>query len=70
MTHRTISSNDPMSDKYPNMSPYNYCANNPVILVDLDGSEIDPTSQGAKIAKSAATEFLKDSSKNPNNIKK
>ena len=29
---------DPMSDKYPNMSPYNYCANNPVILVDPDGN--------------------------------
>ena len=32
---------DPMSDKYPSMSPYNYCANNPVILVDPDGREID-----------------------------
>jgi len=31
---------DPMSDKYPSMSPYNYCANNPVILVDPDGREI------------------------------
>ena len=31
---------DPMSDKYPSMSPYNYCANNPVILVDPDGEEI------------------------------
>jgi len=31
---------DPMSDKYPSMSPYNYCTNNPVILVDLDGREI------------------------------
>ncbi len=31
---------DPMSDKYPNMSPYNYCANNPVILVDPDGRKI------------------------------
>ena len=30
---------DPMSDKYPNMSPYNYCANNPVILVDPDGRD-------------------------------
>ena len=29
---------DPMSDKYPSMSPYNYCANNPVILVDPDGN--------------------------------
>ena len=34
---------DPMSDKYPSMSPYNYCANNPVILVDPDGRDIvDP----------------------------
>ncbi len=31
---------DPMSDKYPSMSPYNYCANNPVILVDPDGMDI------------------------------
>ena len=30
---------DPMSDKYPSMSPYNYCANNPVILVDPDGED-------------------------------
>jgi uncharacterized protein (TIGR02594 family) len=30
---------DPMSDKYPNMTPYAYCANNPVILVDPDGME-------------------------------
>jgi len=28
---------DPLSDKYPSMSPYNYCANNPVMLVDPDG---------------------------------
>jgi RHS repeat-associated protein len=31
---------DPMSDKYPSMSPYNYCANNPVILVDPDGRDL------------------------------
>ena len=36
---------DPMSDKYPSMSPYNYCANNPIILVDPDGRKIIPTSQ-------------------------
>ena len=28
---------DPMSDKYPSMSPYTYCANNPVKLVDPNG---------------------------------
>ena len=28
---------DPMADKYPGLSPYAYCANNPVKLVDPDG---------------------------------
>lgn len=32
---------DPMSDKCPGVSPYAYCANNPVKLVDPDGREID-----------------------------
>ena len=36
---------DPMSDKYPSLSPYVYCANNPVKLVDPNGEAIDPTSQ-------------------------
>ncbi len=31
---------DPMSDKYPNISPYAYCAWNPVKLVDPDGREV------------------------------
>ena len=34
---------DPMSDKYPNLSPYNYCAWNPMKLVDPDGEQIRPT---------------------------
>jgi len=33
---------DPMSDKYPTMSPYVYCANNPIKLVDPNGEEINP----------------------------
>ena len=37
---------DPMSDKYPSMSPYNYCANNPVKLIDPDGMEIFDTEGG------------------------
>ncbi len=32
---------DPMSDKYPSISPYAYCAWNPVKLVDPEGTEID-----------------------------
>ena len=37
---------DPMADKYPNISPYAYCAWNPVKLVDPDGRFVDdpPTS--------------------------
>lgn len=31
---------DPMADKYPSISPYAYCAWNPVRLVDPDGNEI------------------------------
>ena len=30
---------DPMADKYPNSSPYNYCMWNPVKLVDPDGRQ-------------------------------
>jgi RHS repeat-associated protein len=31
---------DPMADKYPGLSPYAYCANNPVKLVDPDGRDV------------------------------
>ena len=30
---------DPMSDKYPSLSPYSYCANNPIKLVDPNGMQ-------------------------------
>lgn len=31
---------DPMSDKYPSLSPFTYCADNPVKLVDPEGDTI------------------------------
>ena len=34
---------DPMVDKYPNLSPYVYCADNPVRCVDLNGEAYIPT---------------------------
>jgi len=32
---------DPMADKYPGLSPFVFCANNPVILVDPDGKTFE-----------------------------
>ena len=42
---------DPMSDKYPNLSPYAYCAWNPVKLVDPDGKEWDKPEDKEKAQK-------------------
>ena len=42
---------DPMSDKYPSLSPYVYCADNPVKLVDPNG-ETWETTEDADYAKS------------------
>ncbi|MBR5831565.1 MAG: VCBS repeat-containing protein [Bacteroidales bacterium] len=44
---------DPQSDKFPNISPYNYCNWNPVKLVDPDGNS--PLSIGAKFLANRAT---------------
>jgi RHS repeat-associated protein len=39
----TFISRDPKFEKYPSISPYTYCANNPVMFVDPDGREVDVT---------------------------
>ena len=45
---------DPMSDKYPSISPYAYCAWNPIKFVDPDGREIYIlTGDGRRITYSA-----------------
>ena len=36
-THAAWLSVDPLFEKYVGMTPYNYCAGNPVKLVDVDG---------------------------------
>ena len=40
---------DPMSDKYPSLSAYNYCALNPVMLVDPDGRDIFEVDQTGNV---------------------
>ncbi|MCQ2330307.1 MAG: RHS repeat-associated core domain-containing protein [Paludibacteraceae bacterium] len=47
-TYSQFNSPDPMSDKYPSVSPYLYCAGNPIRFVDPTGMEFDEES--AKIA--------------------
>jgi len=32
---------DPLAHKYPNLSPYVFVANNPIMLIDPDGKQID-----------------------------
>lgn len=39
---------DPMMDKYPNISPYNYCMWNPVLFVDPDGQRPIPLADSYK----------------------
>ena len=34
-----------MADKYPSMSPYTYCANNPIKMVDPNGEEVHPVGE-------------------------
>jgi len=38
---------DPLFEKYAGMSPYNYCAGNPVKMVDPDGRELKDIFKGA-----------------------
>ena len=47
---------DPMSDKYPSLSPFTYCADNPVKLVDPDGEEFIGAVMGVLIG--ATTEII------------
>ena len=53
---------DPMADKYPGISPYAYCAWNPVKLVDPDGRDVYIT--GDKHSKDEALRQIQQKSKN------
>ena len=40
---------DPMADKYPSVSPYNYCMWNPIRLVDPDGNDVWEVSEDGHV---------------------
>ena len=64
MDHELITmwlSVDPMADKYPNISPYAYCAWNPVKLVDPDGREMFPTKSAAAKVRANAVDMFGES---------
>lgn len=50
---------DPMAGKYPNISPYAYCAWNPINSVDLNGDSITLSSQSWEILKYAFSATFK-----------
>ncbi len=39
---------DPLAQKYPSLSPYNFVANSPIMYVDPDGKRIKPTNINSK----------------------
>jgi len=52
---------DPLSDKYPSLSPYAYCAGNPIVLKDTDGRKIVPTnSEGEAAIRGYVNSFNED----------
>jgi RHS repeat-associated core domain len=60
---------DPMSDKYPSLSPYVYCADNPVKLVDPNGEQWESDEDERK-AKSLITQAQGQLNTNNESIKK
>ena len=62
---------DPQSDKFPNISPYNYCNWNPVKLKDSDGEvPVKPLVSVAKIVYKAYKIYKKTGKLTMNSLKK
>lgn len=61
---------DPLTDKFPSVSGYSYCINNPVILIDPDGnSPIKGITSAIKIAKEAYNIYKKTGKLTPKALK-
>lgn len=57
---------DPMADKYPSLSPYTYCGNNPVKLVDPDGDSL--INYYDRIVKTAQEQYNRAVSRNVSDL--
>jgi RHS repeat-associated protein len=51
----TFISRDPMFEKYPSISPYCYCANNPMKFVDPTGEDVETTEDGLTVIKNTVS---------------
>ena len=53
---------DPLADKYPHLSPYAYCSDNPIMRIDPDGradDEWDKTVEGKSLIISKQTNMTR-----------
>ncbi|MCQ2270346.1 MAG: hypothetical protein MJZ52_03845 [Bacteroidales bacterium] len=60
---------DPMASKYPGLSPYIYCANNPVKLVDPNGEEIGPITRIRAAYSFLGTPYKQESNSAPDYLR-
>ncbi|MBP9989806.1 MAG: hypothetical protein KBT45_00005, partial [Bacteroidales bacterium] len=57
---------DRYADKYPSLSPYHYCAWNPMVVVDPNGDTIVYTSEADRAYVMSLTQKKINGKKNPN----
>ena len=62
---RRFSTEDPMAEKYYSISPYAYCANNPILFIDPDGMQLKGVSKddANKMHEDINTVFADDNKK-------